>query len=70
MTKQETLSAQLQDANLEVLDEATKAIAKRSKKKRLSSGTMFHSEFCDAVALELLKPANKEVLKTVKRNWL
>ena len=69
MSKQDKLSEQLQGAELTTIETALVLIAKRSKKRRLSSGAMTYTEFCNAIAGELLKPKNKQVLKEVKKDF-
>lgn len=54
--------AALNEIPLATLVNITVDIAKRSKKKRITSGSMFFKDFCKTVAEQLVKPANYEIL--------
>lgn len=47
----------------------TKDIAKRSKKRILTSGNKFYSDFMKDVAEQLLKPANQQILIKVANHY-
>lgn len=56
------LAKALDQIPLLAVSNITKDIAKRSKKKVITSGNKFFSQFIKEVAQELLKPANYEIL--------
>lgn len=56
------VAAALSEVPLATLANITVDIAKRSKKKRITSGSMFFKDFCKIVAEQLVKPANHEIL--------
>ncbi len=44
-------------------------LAKKSKKKPLTSGNLSFRDYCQLIASNLLKASNKEVLETIVRQY-
>lgn len=57
------LSTKLADIDTRDFDKIVSEIAKKTKTKRLSSGTMFFSQYCKAVAKALLKPSTQGLIE-------
>lgn len=64
----EQIAERLAEVEFREFDSILAGIAKKTKKKKLSAGTMFFAEFRAKIAHELSKPVCKEVLEIVLRS--
>ncbi len=64
----EQIAEKLSEVEFKEFDSILSRIAKKTKKKKLSAGTMFFAEFREKIAHELSKPVCKEVLEIVLRS--
>jgi len=60
----EVIAERIKELPTATIVQLVRDIAKKSKKKTLSSGTMFFAEYCKTIAKALTKETTKELVHT------